>query len=690
MADLDTITISSLKLNKQQLSFFKDMFKYCCKNADTEVVPTVNVIELLKSAWCLPLHARLKILDICGVNSKTMNRKQFYSVLKLLTAHQCGSTLHKNLLVEDIRPFMPIPRFAWDKIEIDPNLMESDSEEEYLRGLEDDRTDSPTPTNSVTQEGIHNGEVEGEVNLDSFSGEWQSMLISEEQRQLLATEEESSERHSSDDDSTDDGESFPPEQVWVISDEQRIYYTAQFRQLQPDLEGHLAGSLARKFFEKSRLPVEELRRIWQLSDVTRDSALSLREFHVAMHLAVLRRNNVPLPEFLPATLAILLAEPENRMIRPPRPFFPPKPLPRATSITRKGSAAATATAAGTKVIASTTIKPKSSEKDKSKEWTKFVDSPTGASGASSSNNSNNSNNGNNGGSLASPGPKPVNFDFQKAAVERDPKILHPVPLRLTPEAMIVASNGGSGGGAGSSSSSSNGAVPILGEPDAPLSTVTTTSTATTTTTTTTTTSTTVVQRPLSKKPVMPPADEAIIATPKKEPPPPPPPRPYRTHTRSSSLDLNKLGKKGQHFLGAPPLIPPRVSPGITTTRKLVGQKSEGESSRMKEEQGFVADFSQFAPKAEETQPIDHNLPSMQQFTGVSGAFHIYKKPSPKRGNGMEGPAKDETDDSGKNLTLQELREKNAELRQVCEELTRELAAAVQERIHLKAQFLLLP
>ena len=28
---------------------------------------------------------------------------------------------------------------------------------------------------------------------------------------------------------------------------------------------------------------------------------------------------------------------------------------------------------------------------------------------------------------------------------------------------------------------------------------------------------------------------------KKDPPPPPPPRPYRTHARSSSLDLNRLG-----------------------------------------------------------------------------------------------------------------------------------------------------
>lgn len=146
-------------------------------------------------------------------------------------------------------------------------------------------------------------------------------------------------------------------------------------------------------------------------------------------------------------------------------------------------------------------------REKSKEWTKFVDSPTGTSG--------NTSNGNSGGnSLTSPGPKPVNFDFQKSAVERDPKILHPVPLRLTPEAAILASSANGNGGGG-------GAVPMLGDDvDVGLT----------------------VHRPLAKKPGMPALpDETVIATPKKEPPPPPPPRPYRTHTRSSSLDLNKLG-----------------------------------------------------------------------------------------------------------------------------------------------------
>lgn len=58
----------------------------------------------------------------------------------------------------------------------------------------------------------------------------------------------------------------------------------------------------RIFFEKSRIPVEELRHIWQLCDVTRDGALDLAEFTAAMHLVVLRRNNIPIPSTLPTCL----------------------------------------------------------------------------------------------------------------------------------------------------------------------------------------------------------------------------------------------------------------------------------------------------------------------------------------------------------------------------------------------------
>ncbi|XP_014215337.1 ralBP1-associated Eps domain-containing protein 1 isoform X2 [Copidosoma floridanum] len=662
--DWESLPMSSLQLTDTEHRYYGDVLIYCCENADTDFVPASKVGQLLRSAN-LPSHVTLVILDICDpAKSNTFNRKQFYAALKLVAAHQVGLEIHTDLITASLDE-LTLPKFTWSsstgeeeldskrhfpkkssKIRLSGHMpestTESESEVESPRETEGGSTDSPTPTNSVTQE-RNEGPLGVEANLDSISGGWQSLLVSEEQRQLLGTEEESSERHSSDDGEGEDCESYRDEQVWTINDEQREYYAAQFATLQANPDGLVSGSVARRFFEKSRLPVEELRRIWQLADVTRDSALSLHEFYVAMHLAVLRRNQVPLPDVLPPSLSMLVQPPSQPPQQPPPPPVAlPVPAPRTTSpATRAAQAAAAATSSSAT----------NASKDKSKEWTKFVDSPTGTSGHTS-------NNSNNGSSITSPGPKPCNFDFQKSAVERDPKILHPVPLRLTPEAAILASN----------ANGNNGVSSILAVGDDELSLAAGLG----------------VQRPLAKKPVLPLPEETVIAAPKKEPPPPPPPRPYRTHTRSSSLDLNKLG--------APPTVPPRVSPGITTstkTRKLVGQKSEGEGSRLNsDEQGFVADFSQFASRDGENQTVENNVPPTQQFTGVCGAFHIYKKPSLKK-ESQDESAKDETDGNIKALTLQELREKNAELRQVCEELTRELAGALQERINLRAKLLLL-
>lgn len=416
--------------------------------------------------------------------STHLGKKQFYAVLKLIAVHQAGLEITRDVVTAPL-DVIQLPRFTWpatgdedgrrspdltrgakSRHHAPESTTESESEAESPRDT-GGSTDSPTPTNSVTQE-RNDGILGSEALLDPASvGGWQGLLVSEEQRQLLGTEEESSERHSSDEaEGEGDGSGFPPEEVWIISDEQRDYYAAQFAQLQSDPEGLLAGPVARTFFEKSRLPVSELRRIWQLADITRDGALSLQEFYVAMHLVVLRRNHVPLPDVLPPSLSIPLVM-HTTVAAPPQ-------IPPVTTAQKS---------------------PPNSANEKNKEWTKFVDSPTGTSS-----------------SVTSPGLQLVNFDFQKSAVERDPKILHPVPLRLTPEAAILAS-----GANGSSSSCTT-----LGDEDLQHSTAS------------------LAQRPLAKKPTTA-LEDTVIVTPKKEPPPPPPPRPYRTHARSSSLDLNKLG-----------------------------------------------------------------------------------------------------------------------------------------------------
>lgn len=262
-----------------------------------------------------------------------MSRKQFYTCLKLIAVHQAGIQLRQETITSSVQ--LPLPRFSWkdspppttsssnDVTDISPNSVDeghrtpencsmtlndcelndtansdqpsTDSEVEQngtslqrrLRGSPENwstTSDSPTPTNSAAERPW------------AKDGMWEGLLC-EEQRQLLGTEEESSDRHSSDDDNDIDLES-----LYQITPIQKEYYTKQFRAVQPDLNGLLAGHVARVFFEKSRIPIEELRHIWQLCDVTRDNALSLGEFTAAMHLIVLRRNDIPLPTQLPTCL----------------------------------------------------------------------------------------------------------------------------------------------------------------------------------------------------------------------------------------------------------------------------------------------------------------------------------------------------------------------------------------------------
>lgn len=127
--------------------------------------------------------------------------------------------------------------------------------------------------------------------------------------------------------------------------------------------------------------------------------------------------------------------------------------------------------------------------------------------------------------------------------------------------------------------------------------------------------------------------------PKKEKPPPPPPRPFKTHGRSSSLDLNRLSK-----LGAPPTVPPRVSPNIQGAKKLINQRSEGDTASQTEAETF-ANFDQFEKYenvSEDVFPGDvyeaERKKLFAQFAMVEpceemprkhGAFEIYRKPQMK-------------------------------------------------------------
>ncbi|XP_022098199.1 ralBP1-associated Eps domain-containing protein 1-like [Acanthaster planci] len=106
------------------------------------------------------------------------------------------------------------------------------------------------------------------------------------------------------------------EDVWLITPEQRVYYTKQFMTLQPDPNGLLSGADSKEFFEKSKLPTAELSKIWQLSDVNKDGTLSLAEFCTAMHLVVARKHKVELPEQLPSSLIPVIGPKQDEVLHP--------------------------------------------------------------------------------------------------------------------------------------------------------------------------------------------------------------------------------------------------------------------------------------------------------------------------------------------------------------------------------------
>ena len=263
-------------------------------------------------------------------------------------------------------------------------------------------------------------------------------------RQLLGTEEESSDRASSEDELLCDDDDEDREvahrkgyhhqqsrSVWAITKEQLNYYTTQFFNMQSNPGGVIPGALAKEFFEKSRLPISELRTIWQLSDVSKDGCLSLDEFLTAMHLVVLRRNDIALPESLPNCL-----QPE---------FLKKKLEPRMRGLLM-GEAKTTDALDGSSCKPTSTMeKPeinvgdnKHGNANASTTGIELVNESSGESSLRrrSSEAVTTADEANSLASLvSSPSvgdrPKPVNFDFMRPDIRRDPHILQPLPLRIS-------------------------------------------------------------------------------------------------------------------------------------------------------------------------------------------------------------------------------------------------------------------
>ncbi|XP_077488523.1 RALBP1 associated Eps domain containing isoform X6 [Amblyomma americanum] len=588
-----------LKLTDAEQRYFGELFSAYDVDGQ-EKISGSKASELLLATQ-LPTETLQQITELCGAKRLGhFGRPQFYLAMKLIAAAQAGLPLKMDTFSSGVE--VPLPRFhrpndhaghptqlppppskSHNKASRQPSLKDlelSPQHQPYSQGPagypqvppRESRDSSPdVHTSSDKTWTKFNQTGDGQLNWSHF----------EEHRQLLGNEEDSSDRHSSDEE----------HDIWSIASDQRDYYTNQFQSMQPDLRGKITGAVAKEFFEKSKLPVHELSKIWQLSDVDKDGALSIEEFCTAMHLVVLRRNSIELPDTLPPCLVPRLAPPKGPDVVDAAAYQMP-PHPPVTQPVRVASPKG-----------HTPPPSKEPLSPQNKEWTKFSDSPTST--------------------VSSPSMKP------------DPRILHPVARRVSPDGHALPYNEQDKAGlsADACGDCRSGGAPKsilkrLSGPAVPTAPQQTLAYVVTTEVSGDNAANSFSGATAGGGAV--PVGSQGQLPPKKEPPPPPPPRPKRNHTRSSSLDLNRLdatgeaaadeGKANPQNLGAPPAVPPRVSPGNEEKE----DDAPGTATK-----SFTGDI----PRALDFADFDHFAESRSEVTSgpiqqlQPGAFEVYKKPS---------------------------------------------------------------
>ncbi|XP_067108672.1 epidermal growth factor receptor substrate 15-like 1 isoform X1 [Osmerus mordax] len=88
---------------------------------------------------------------------------------------------------------------------------------------------------------------------------------------------------------------------WAVRPEEKGKFDGIFDSLSP-VNGLLSGDKVKPVLINSKLPLDVLGRIWDLSDVDKDGQLDRDEFSVAMHLVYRAMENEPTPTALPASL----------------------------------------------------------------------------------------------------------------------------------------------------------------------------------------------------------------------------------------------------------------------------------------------------------------------------------------------------------------------------------------------------
>ncbi|XP_048835411.1 ralBP1-associated Eps domain-containing protein 2-like isoform X2 [Brienomyrus brachyistius] len=323
-----------------------------CQADSSGKLQASRVAELLRASQ-LPVETLHQVTEICGAKHLGhFSVGQFHVALKLLAAAQAGLPVR----LESIKGELPLPRFpglvqnteGWYQGlpqygDIKPHQFGASSGQIHTTAIDRSRIRHPennmdiqepqapprSPRNSppsspassshstcstqrnddaLVAQAKQGSRLPG-VQQESCSPKHHAVRVSAEQGTLTkALSVEALIDHNSEDCSDD---------PWRITEEQREYYTRQFKSLQPDLGALILGSVAKDFFTKSRLSIRELSHIWDLSDLDHDGALTFPEFCIAFHLIVARKNGFPVPEILPPGLQSSLLEQDGV---PPRPM----------------------------------------------------------------------------------------------------------------------------------------------------------------------------------------------------------------------------------------------------------------------------------------------------------------------------------------------------------------------------------
>uniref|UniRef100_A0A3P8Z7V3 RALBP1 associated Eps domain containing 1 n=1 Tax=Esox lucius TaxID=8010 RepID=A0A3P8Z7V3_ESOLU len=672
--------MESLTLTDVEQKYYSDLFVYCDTDNTKKVASNGRVLDLFRAAQ-LPNEVVLQITELCGATRLGhFGRSQFYIALKLIAVAQSGLPLRVESLnsVKDL----PLPRFVVAKNEQEarhtalyPDLENQGSYQGVIprppgRGqikkvsaheviqpcLPTPDTTSPvvsphqSPPTSPHAWRKHKRQASG-GNLErppvvvagavwtpfreaqsgpvvTGDGMWSAHSpppVQESWVSLKDTHPPSSSTlppmHPS---SVQENSSIRTlasattaneiqrqsssgyDDPWKITDEQRQYYINQFKTIQPDLNGFIPGSAAKEFFTKSKLPILELSHIWELSDFDKDGALTLDEFCAAFHLVVARKNGYDLPEKLPESLMPKLIDLDDSAEVPDQ----------ATDVGYSGSPVEVTPNKSPSMPSLNQTWPDLNQGNE--QWETFSE-------------------------RSSSSQTLTQFDSNIAPADPDTAIVHPVPIRMTPskihmqemelkrtgsdhthptsplmvkppelseETKLATSmkfvTANSGDGYSSSDSYTSDQDPI----------------------------TSIVARQRSHSGTSPEGLKVVAA------PPPPPPRPHASHSRSSSLDMNRTfaavstGPQQAGGVAYPPAVPPRPLPTQTSGPHSGHRSDEGlaahstTSPQQIPEQPNFADFSQFQAFAASDQPGDDGEKHAESLP-VSDALHVSVFPQAK-------------------------------------------------------------